>query len=320
MKAFLKRICTTLLCLVLLISAAACSAKKDITAPEKVRVLIVPKFEVDAMTGDYLGEAQLFYEKYCPGEEPRLLPHLPETAQFYYNEENGVALLMTGAGKTAAALAMTAVLSDPGYDLTEAYVVSVGCSGGSCDTTTLGDVVIVTGAYDNELGHTADIREFDDPDAEVTWFYDNSYDSTSNKQLDLRLAEQAYEITKDVPLRTTEQSERILSHSFPGEDWRLREPCVLKGAALTGDSYWKGIHGHRNALAIMDTYGSPDPYAVTEMEELTVANTLDCYGIAGSPRFPACGRRSGRFSAGRQPRKAVVCAGCVCRIDRRAGQ
>lgn len=71
----------------------------------------------------------------------------------------------------------------------------------------------------------------------------------------------------------------MLRANFPGEDWRLRAPKVLKGTALTGDSYWKGVYGHKNALKIVDTFGCPDPYAVTEMEDLTMANAAACCGM-----------------------------------------
>lgn len=78
------------------------------------------------------------------------IQHLPETAQFYLNERSGVAILITGSGKTAAALTMAAVLNAPGLDFTDAYIVSVGCSGGSYETTTLGDVVLVTAACERQ--------------------------------------------------------------------------------------------------------------------------------------------------------------------------
>ncbi|MBQ1331756.1 MAG: hypothetical protein IIZ51_05420 [Lachnospiraceae bacterium] len=50
-------------------------------APEKpaVRVLIVPKFEIGDMEGDFPGEAQLFYEEYCPGCEEVEIPQPPQT-------------------------------------------------------------------------------------------------------------------------------------------------------------------------------------------------------------------------------------------------
>ena len=272
-----KSIVSILLCAIIVFSLSACAVTEKKSA--KIKVLIVPKFEIDEMSGDYPGEAQLFYEKYCPGEKPKDVAHLPDAAQFYLNEKSGIAILITGSGKTAAALAMAAVLNAPDFDFSDAYIVSVGCSGGSYETTTLGDVVLVTAACDNELGHIADIREFADSSAEATWFYDNSYDSTAYKKMDASLAERIYEITKDIPLRTTAQSQDVLRANFPGEDWRLRAPKVLKGTALTGDSYWKGIYGHKNALKIIDTFGCPDPYAVTEMEDLTMANVAACYGM-----------------------------------------
>ena len=49
------------------------------------------------MTGDFPGEAQLFYERYCPGCEEIVIPHMPPTAHFYMNKENGVGLLITAA-------------------------------------------------------------------------------------------------------------------------------------------------------------------------------------------------------------------------------
>ena len=32
-----------------------------------VKVLMIPKFEIDDVEGDFPGEAQLFYEHYCSG-------------------------------------------------------------------------------------------------------------------------------------------------------------------------------------------------------------------------------------------------------------
>ena len=44
-----------------------------------VKVLILPKFEVDEMSGDFPGEAQLYYEHYLDGaEEYEVLHLIPE--------------------------------------------------------------------------------------------------------------------------------------------------------------------------------------------------------------------------------------------------
>ena len=65
-----------------ILSACSFSPKK-----KALRMLIIPKFEVGRMSGDFPGEAQLFYEKYCPGCEEVEIPHMPLTAHFYLNEK-----------------------------------------------------------------------------------------------------------------------------------------------------------------------------------------------------------------------------------------
>ena len=53
------------------------------TEKSKVRVLIVPKFEIGEMSGDDPGEAQLFYEHYCAGCEEIDIPNSTPTSQFF---------------------------------------------------------------------------------------------------------------------------------------------------------------------------------------------------------------------------------------------
>ena len=67
--------------------------------------------------------------------------------------------------------------------------------------------------------------------------------------------------------------------AFDGAAWAVRDPKVLRGTAVTGDNYWKGIYGHENAKYMIETYNCPDPYAVTEMEEIAVMNTAACFGL-----------------------------------------
>ncbi len=261
-----------------LMCLTSCGADKS-AAPIKIKALIVPKFEIGEMSGDDIGEAQLFYEEYCGGAKETAVPNMPGTARFFVNGNSGAAVLVSGMGKNACALALTAVLSDKNYDFSGAYIVSVGCAGGSAGLTTLGDIVLVTGACDNELGHTADIREFEDANSQTTWFADSSYDVTAGKLLSSALADKVYGIIKDFKPYTTDASKRVMAANFGDEEWAVREPAIIKGTALSGDSYWKGEIGHNNALKIVGSRNMPDPYAVTEMEELTVANTAECYGM-----------------------------------------
>ena len=244
-----------------------------------IKALIIPKFEVGEISGDFPGEAQLFYEKYCAGCEETAVPNMPATSQFYVNKKDGVGLLVTDSGKTAASLALSAVLSCGDYDYSQTVIISVGCAGGSFGTCTLGDVILVTAACDYDLGHTVDSRNMENPNAPVTWFHDQSFDEYTCKFFNAELAETAFEMMKDCPLQTTETSKRVLGANYPGEDWTEREPRVMKGTAVTGDNFWKGSVGHANAEAIVSYYGCPDPYAVTEMEETAIANTAVCFGM-----------------------------------------
>ena len=244
-----------------------------------IRVLIVPKFEVGEMSGDALGEAQLFYENYCAGCDQIEVPHMPSTARFFYNEENGVAILITGAGKNAASLSLTALFSSGLYDCSDTYIVSVGCGGGNMDAYTLGDVIINTAVCDYDLGYHADSSEFAPGRDSVTWFYDKSYGRNAYSQYSPKLCEAVYQLTKGCELSTTQKALDTLRAHFPDCPRGAENPAVLKGTAITSDSFWKGEHGHQNALHIVEFYGCPDPYATTEMEEISIALAAESYGM-----------------------------------------
>ena len=245
-----------------------------------VRVLIVPKFEIEHIAGDFPGEGQLFYEHYCAGCAEIKVPHAPPSARFYYNPENAVALLLTGTGKTAAGLSLMSLLAWDAYDFTDTVIVSVGCAGGSTGTSVYGELVLVTAACDLELGHHTGARELTDPARGLTWFPDDTTFSAYNcKLMNAQLAEKVYPLIKDLPLRTTETAKRVLARTFPGEEWAARAPQVMKGTAVTADSYWKGTEDHLNAIAAVRHYECPDPYAVSDMEEIAVMNSAACFGL-----------------------------------------
>ena len=245
-----------------------------------VKVLILPKFETGDIEGDFPGEAQLFYEHYCAGCEEIAVPHTTPTAQFYFNQENGVGLLVTGAGKTAAGLSLMSLLSWDAYDFSDAMIVSVGCAGGCTGFCIYGDLVLVTAACDLELGNHTGRDELADQENELTWFPSkNSFSDYNCKQLNETLYKKVYRLIKDCPLRTTEKTQQVLAENYPGEEWADRDPRVLTGTAVTSDSYWKGVEDHANAVAAADYYACPDKYAVTEMEEIAVMNTAACFGL-----------------------------------------
>ena len=276
----MKRTYFILITCILLVSSIFLLCAFDKTeGKNKVRVLIVPKFETGKMSGDDPGEAQLFYEHYCADCEEIDIPNSTPTSHFYYNDDNGVGLLVTGSGKTAAGLSLMSLLSWEAYDFSDTMIVSVGCGGGSTGTAIFGDVILVTAACDYELGHHADRSELEDPDSGHTWFPLDSLKDYSFERLNPDLYDKVYSMIKDCPLRTTETTKRVLARNFPDEEWAARDPVVIKGTAVTGDSYWKGTENHENAVYIAEYYKCPDKYAVSEMEETGIMNAAECFGL-----------------------------------------
>lgn len=171
------------------------------------------------------------------------------------------------------------VLSSELYDCSEAYIVSVGCGGGSATYCSLGDVVIVTAVCDYDLGHHVDAHEKKKSNSRVMWFPDDAYADYEYKFLNGELCENVFQMVRDCPLRTTEEAKRVIKDNYDARDESDILPSVRKGTALSGDNFWKGIYGHVTANYIANHYKCPDPYAVTEMEDVAIANTADCFGM-----------------------------------------
>ena len=244
----------------------------------EIRALIIPKFEIGEMTGDFPGESQLFYENYCMGCEETKIPYLPESSNFYFNDDNGVGILVTNMGKTVSALALSTLLSSDMYDFSNTYIVSVGCCGGSVGETIFGDVVLVTAACDGDLGYHTDSSDKEVND-DILWYPNPSIETYTHEFLNPDLCENVYQIVKDCPLRTTEKSERIFLESFGKENHVHEKPMVLKGTTLTTDRYWKGQAGHTTANHIAEYYKCPDPYMTTETEEIGIMSVADDFGM-----------------------------------------
>ena len=122
----IKRIAASAVILPMILTIGILTGCSSRAADERnpVRVLILPKFEVGDMAGDFPGEAQCFYEEYLEGGDTYHINGTPGTIDLYYKD--GIALCLAGQGKVAAALNTAAVLSDTRFDFSDAYVLSVG--------------------------------------------------------------------------------------------------------------------------------------------------------------------------------------------------
>lgn len=280
-KSLICALIAVMLCLTCLGACAKQDRRSASDSKPALKVIIIPKFEIKKMAGDFPGEAQFFYEKYCTGCGEVEVPHMPPTGHFFMNEENGVGILVTGASKAAASLSLMALLSSDLFDYSDAYLVSVGCSGGNMSCCTLGDVILVTEVCDVDLGHRVDAHERTNSGSHVMWFPDNSFADYEFKALDADLCSKVYEMVKDVPLRTTEKSREALKNNYPDMNEADFIPSVKKGTSVSGDNYWKGTYGHATAEFIAEYYECPDPYSVSEMEEMATANAAECFDMLG---------------------------------------
>lgn len=270
----MKKLMAVMLALVMAFGVlSVCAAEEEKIS---IKVLILPKFEVGEMGGDFPGEAQYYYEKYLAGGEEYEIAGPFESNKLYVKD--GVAMYITGMGKVNAAMSTASILMDERFDCSNAYILSTGCAGSAYEYGVMGDVFLITAAIDYDLGHHADKREMVS-ERETTWFYDASFLSASYKLLNQDLMAKLYELVKDIKLETTPKTRNFMAVTFDNADWAIREPQVLRGTTVTGDNYWKGIYDHDNAKLMAETYGAPDPYALTEMEDVAVAVVADRLGM-----------------------------------------
>ena len=136
------------------LSLAACSRG---TNDDKihVKVLILPKFEVGEMSGDFPGEAQYYYEEYVEGGDVYDLENGTEGTKIYVKDD--IALCLVGEGKVNSTLNTTALLSDERFDFSDAYILSTGCAGSAYEYGVMGDVYVISSAVDFDLGHSMNV-------------------------------------------------------------------------------------------------------------------------------------------------------------------
>ena len=272
----MKKLLFTFLAVVLIAAGAASLAEEAVpqALPLPVKVLLLPKFEIGEMSGDFPGEAQYYYEHYLAGADEYDVPY--NSGKLYY--QDGVAMCVQVMGKINAALGTMAILSDTRFDFSDAFIISTGCAGSSTGKTVMGDVFLITAAVDYDLGHHADARELSSPE-ETAWFHDADFDDAAVVRLNPELMEKVYALVKDAPVETTEVTRNFMRAAFDGADWAVRDPRVLRGTTVTSDNYWKGRYGHLNALRMAEVYQCPDPYALTEMEDVAIARTVERMGM-----------------------------------------
>lgn len=236
----------------------------------KIKALLLPKFEVGALAGDFPGEAQEYYEAYFKQAQTYDIKGGLPGHKLYVNKD-GLAMYITGMGKLNSGLSAFSILMDPRFDFSKAYVLSIGCAGSAIEYTTMGDVVIGSAVVNYDMGHHVDVRELKNKEQRVAWYPDKDFYKEGYKKLNPELVQKTYGLVQNVKLKTTPITRRVMAKNFAKANWAVRDPKVLRGTIVTGDNYWKGLHDHNKTMAQCQTYGAPDPFAITEMEDFAIA-------------------------------------------------
>ena len=272
----MKRTKIAAIVFLLLVAIFACIfVCRNKTSKIHINALILPKFEIDELTGDSPGEAQLFYEHYF--SNPTVIEIKGCDVPIYV--EGDKALMVIGEGKVSAAANLSALLADGRFDFDNAYIYSVGCCGSPTQDTVMGDVFIITAAIDGDLGHTADFRDMMSDDDATTWFFDAEFEPYSYYRLDEELVDKCYELAQNAKIETTEKTRQHMRKAFNNADWAVRDPMLIKGSTISSDNYWKGIYSEANARLMNSVYDCPEPFVSTEMEDVAIARVAKNYNM-----------------------------------------
>lgn len=212
--------------------------------PIEVRAVIITMFELGEDTGDAPGEFQHWRER--QGLSKRFA--FPQSHHdIFMSEKTGVLGIVTGMGTSRSASAVMALGLDPRFDFTKAYWLVAGISGGDPHDVSLGSAVWAEYLVDGDFGHEIDSREIP-KDWDTGYFplfskgpYDPKSSGTGSEvfQLNPKLAEWAYSLTRDVEL--TEPEEMIASRSkYQSYPNALLPPSVMKGDHLAAMTFWHG--------------------------------------------------------------------------------
>jgi purine nucleoside permease/predicted cupin superfamily sugar epimerase len=241
-----------------LLLLSSCSPENDLqiaNPPIEIKVVVVTMFEIGADEGDKPGEFQLWKA----GQKlDACLPFEVSHHDICINTETGVMGIVTGMGTAKAATAILALGLDPRFDLTHAYWLVAGIAGIDPNDASIGSAAWATWLLDGDLAHQIDAREI--PDTWSTGYFPlfttdpllegqtidpnqlNRHGQSSNGevyQLDPKLVDWAYTLTKDVELNDYPRMQ-TLREKYTGYPNAQKSPFVLKGEHLAASTFWHG--------------------------------------------------------------------------------
>lgn len=265
--------------------AALLAPVAALAAPIPIKVVVVTAFEIGKDTGDAPGEFQLWIER-LPATEPVSIPGVQRPARM---TRDGVLVINTGMfGRARGSL--TALVTDPRFDLSKAYWLMAGIAGVDPKAGSIGSAAWSDWVVDGDP-----IYEIDDREIMPGWpwgLYAFGADDPSGKgngedasgmawRLDPGLTRWAFELTRDIPLPDNAKLAADRA-GYTGEAAAQKPPHVFVGASLATVRFW---HGERRtqwarAWVRLQTDGQ-GVFAMSDGEDQAVLDTLHLHAASG---------------------------------------
>jgi purine nucleoside permease len=275
--------------LVSLLLTCLTSQVKAATIP--VRVVVVTTFELGQDRGDAPGEFQAWVERLPLSQE------IPAPGTYHgvmrYNPELQVLGIVTGEGPEHASSALTALLTDPRFDLHQAYFLLAGIAGIDPNFGSVGSAVWAPRVINGGLAHEIDAREIpaDWPDGftpiqggkpdvrpvpalHSTWG-DMAY------TIDPGLLAWAFSVSRNVALPDTPELQKSRAR-YVGFPRAQTPPQVSLGDTMASATFWTGPRMNQWAERWVKYWtGDQGSFATTAEEDLGFMQALSLQAQAG---------------------------------------
>jgi purine nucleoside permease len=237
---------------------AACNG--DTSEPFPVRVLAITMFGAET----------------SPWLEHESLPitiHVPNAVNSLRCATKGMCVATIGEGKSNAVASMSALLDDPGLNLSNAYFLTAGIAGTPPSNGTLGFAAWARWVVDWDLGHH--VQRGSAPDIPYDYLpYDDQH--TNVFHLNEKLVDKAFELTKGLALSDSTEAVENRSH-YPSQVGR--KPFTAICDTVTGDDYWAGSELSQAAQYVTGIWTkNQGKYCTSQMEDSGTATALSRHG------------------------------------------
>lgn len=248
-------------------------------APLAVRAVVVTTFQHGE---DGPGEMRAWM-----AGAPRKLPFAASDLPLRYDPVRHLLVVSTGMGSVRAAAVITALGTDPRFDLTHAYWLVAGIAGIDPKAGGIGSAAWIGDVVDGDYGFEIDPREAPKSwtTGKLPWFRPTPYalpvpDKDDNLfTLNHALRDWAFARTRAIALPDDETLQKARG------DYRgnaATPPAVLKGSEISGQSWWAGRLANAHARRWVDywTEGG-EPMVMSAMEDSGIVRAVRTLGRLG---------------------------------------